>query len=243
MPELTSGAPATLLHVTHWKAGSQWIRHILTAAAPTAVIEPEVEDVRLQGPLRPGAVYPCVYRTRDEFDDLWLPSGTCYFVVIRDLRDTLVSLYFSLLISHPLLTEDMERWRARLQRLDRNDGLRALLDDGLEPIARIQDSWVGATPVLRFEDLLRRDVTLLDRVVRRNARWPLSRSDFARIVEAHRFKRLTGRRRGTEDVTAHERKGVAGDWRKHFDPALTDAFKARFGRTLIRTGYEDDLAW
>jgi hypothetical protein len=78
---------------------------------------------------------------------------------------------------------------------------------------------------------------------RRDARWPLARSEFARIVEAHRFKRLTGRRRGSEDVTAHERKGIAGDWRNHFDPALTDAFKARFGQTLIRTGYEPDLAW
>jgi hypothetical protein len=144
LPERPPGAPATLLHVTHWKAGSQWIRRILTAAAPTPVVEPEVDDVRLQGPLRPGAVYPCVYRTRDEFETLHLPPGTRHFVVIRDLRDTLVSLYFSLLISHPLLTEDMERWRDRLRRLDRTDGLRALLDDGLEPSACIQDSWVGA---------------------------------------------------------------------------------------------------
>lgn len=231
------------MHVTHWKAGSQWIRRILTAAAPTPVVDPEVDDVRLRGPLRRGVVYPCVYRTRDEFAALCMPPDSRYFVVIRDLRDTLVSLYFSLLISHELLNEDMERWRVRLQQLDRNDGLRALLDDGLEPIARIQDSWIGAPCLLRFEDLLRRDVTLLDRAVRRNAEWPLRRADFARIVEAHRFKRVTGRRRGAEDVTAHERKGITGDWRNYFDADLKDAFKARFGQTLIRTGYEADLGW
>jgi lipopolysaccharide transport system ATP-binding protein len=243
----TLAAPLTLLHVTHWKAGSQWIRRILEAASPAPVVQPQLPDVRLDEPLRAGCVYPCLYITREEFAALRLPPDYYYFVVIRDLRDTLVSLYFSLLASHMILSDDMQGWRTRLQGLDRRAGLRALMEvepgEGIELIARIQDSWVGAPCLLRFEDLLRRDVMLLDRSVRRNARWPLDRAHFTRVVMAHRFERLTGRQPGDEDVTSHERKGVAGDWRNYFDSDLKDAFKQRFGQTLIRTGYEADLAW
>ena len=63
-------------------------------------------------------------------------------------------------------------------------------------------------------------------------------------VLACRFEHLTGgRRRGQEDVRSHERKGVAGDWRRHFTDRVTRAFKERFGDLLVATGYEKDLHW
>jgi Sulfotransferase domain len=63
-------------------------------------------------------------------------------------------------------------------------------------------------------------------------------------VLACRFEALTGGRpRGQEDVGAHERKGVAGDWRNHFTRRVTRAFKDRFGELLVATGYERDLHW
>jgi lipopolysaccharide transport system ATP-binding protein len=52
-----------------------------------------------------------------------------------------------------------------------------------------------------------------------------------------------GRPRGQEDVGAHERRGVAGDWRRHFTPKLTSACKALYGDLLIAAGYEKDEAW
>jgi len=63
-------------------------------------------------------------------------------------------------------------------------------------------------------------------------------------VLANRFEAQTGGRpRGVEDVTAHQRKGVAGDWRNHFTDRIKRAFKARYGGLLVATGYEKDLDW
>lgn len=47
-----------------------------------------------------------------------------------------------------------------------------------------------------------------------------------------------GRKRGEEDAANHYRKGVAGDWKNHFTPALEDAFHSRYQRLLQRTGYD-----
>ena len=41
------------------------------------------------------------------------------------------------------------------------------------------------------------------------------------------------RKRGEEDLLAHERKGVAGDWRNYFTPGLARLFRDRFGETLV----------
>ena len=63
------------------------------------------------------------------------------------------------------------------------------------------------------------------------------------IVAYNSFEAVTGRKRGQEDVTAHQRKGIVGDWCNHFSNRVKDEFKKRFGEVLITTGYEPDLNW
>lgn len=61
---------------------------------------------------------------------------------------------------------------------------------------------------------------------------------------ARRFSEITkGRKQGQEDASSHYRKGVAGDWKLHFTPALKDAFKQKYPGMLERLGYEDDDQW
>lgn len=43
--------------------------------------------------------------------------------------------------------------------------------------------------------------------------------------------------------SGHVRKGVVGDWRNHFTPALRRLFHDRVGRLLIDAGFETDPAW
>ncbi|WP_022834891.1 sulfotransferase domain-containing protein [Salisaeta longa] len=65
-----------------------------------------------------------------------------------------------------------------------------------------------------------------------------------RILEAKSFKKLSGgRARGEEKRSSHYRKGVPGDWANHFTPAVTDAFKARYGDLLVRLGYASNQSW
>src|SRR5690606_13120165 len=60
-----------------------------------------------------------------------------------------------------------------------------------------------------------------------------------RCRDSASFDRLAGRRRGEEDASSHFRKGVAGDWRRHFDDAAIEAFDAQAGPLRRELGYED----
>jgi len=64
------------------------------------------------------------------------------------------------------------------------------------------------------------------------------------IVLANRFAEQTnGRANGIQDRSAHNRKGIAGDWRNFFTDRIKRAFKARFGGLIVETGYEKNLDW
>jgi Sulfotransferase domain len=236
----------TIFHVTHWKAGSQWIYKILRQCAPDRIVAPRVGGGQFSTqPLEAGKVYPTIYVTRQQFESAQLPEHWRRFVVIRDLRDTLISAYFSFKVSHPVLDASMEMLRTKLTSSDFDDGLIFLMDNWLPLCVRIQTSWLDAGErVLRYEDLLEHDVELLEQVLLDECQLPIERERFRTIVLANRFERIAkGRQRGQEDLTAHERKGIAGDWRNHFDDRVKAAFKERFSDLLVATGYERDSNW
>jgi len=238
-------APA-IVHVTHWKAGSQWLHNILIRCAPDLVVAPRLrQDQFLYWPIQGGKVYPTVYVTRQQYDGVRLPAGSQRFVVIRDLRDTLTSAYFSMKISHPVSDNGLADLRATLVSMDQEAGMLHLMDHWLPGCAAVQRSWIEAQePVIRYEDLLENDLEILEPLLIDRLGLNVTRAALREAVIACRFHALTrGRARGVEDVTAHERKGVSGDWRNHFTPALVRAFKNRFGGLLVASGYEQDLQW
>ncbi|MGB9871743.1 MAG: Wzt carbohydrate-binding domain-containing protein [Anaerolineae bacterium] len=236
----------TIFHITHWKAGSQWIHKILAQCVPDKIVPPQLDETQfLHWPLQPGKVYPTVYVTKQQFDSVRLPSNFRRFVIIRDLRDTLVSAYFSIKVSHPVLEPRLANWRAVLHSLSLEDGMIYLMDEWLPGCARIQVSWLEAGErLIRYEDLLEHDLEILEPLLLEQCQLPVSRERFREVVLANRFERLTGGRpRGQEDISAHERKGIAGDWRNYFTDRVKQAFKTRYGGLLVATGYEKDLNW
>jgi hypothetical protein len=72
----------------------------------------------------------------------------------------------------------------------------------------------------------------------------LAIEDVPAIVDRHRFsQKAGGRERGVEDAHNHYRKGVAGDWRNHFEPVHVEYFKRNYNDLLLRLGYETDPHW
>jgi lipopolysaccharide transport system ATP-binding protein len=241
-----SQPPATILHITHYKAGSQWVRRILEELAQPWIVAPRPDRSQfLSKAVLPRRVYPTLYITKQELELIELPQKTRRFIVIRDLRDTLVSAYFSLKVSHRPVTSLMSDYRAMLSALEQEDALLKMIRQVCRPIAAIQRSWLGGPDeVLKYEELLLRDEEILGRVLLDHCELPVSRERFRHVVAGNRFeKRTGGRKRGEEDLTAHERKGIAGDWKNHFTDRVAKAFKEHYGDLLVAAGYESDDRW
>lgn len=236
----------TIFHVTHWKAGSQWVRKILEACAPGLIVPPQVYETQfLAAPIQEGKVYPTVYVTREQFNSVKLPDLWIRFVIIRDLRDTLVSAYFSILFSHQAIANEIIEWREALRNRSEEEGLLYLMEEWLPRSAVIQESWINSgEKILRYEDLLQSDLQILEDVIVNQCQLPVSRDALREIVHAYKFENLThGRQRGVEDRQSHERKGISGDWKNHFTDKVKEEFKNKFGQLLIATGYEKNPNW
>jgi Sulfotransferase domain len=240
----SAGEPPALFHVTHWKAGSSWVTRIFKRCAPDRVVQPKPGVAHfLADTIQPGMIYPRCYVTRGQFEQVDLPERWARFVVVRDLRDTLVSAYFSVKVSHNPNPHIDER-RPRLAEMGVEEGLIFMLDQPEVMLsAAIQRSWVGTDErLIRYEDMLENDVGVVQAIFA-DSGYPLPRQGLRRAVRSSRFDRITGRPLGEEDPAAHARKGIAGDWRNHFTEPLKDAFKERYGDLLLATGYESGLDW
>ncbi|MEO7318585.1 MAG: hypothetical protein ABIZ56_06330 [Chthoniobacteraceae bacterium] len=226
-----STAP-TLLHLTHAKAGSTWITVILHELFKQSVTPRGTRVAGASGGdlsqhvFEAGMVYPSMFMTREEVLAHAELNGCKRFIVIRDLRDTLAALYFSVKLSASTGDAPFEVWENE----NEETGLLEMLDSRITRIAAIQASWLNQGEiVLRYEDLMENDFDLLrDAFIHRLA-LPVSESALHRAIRAAPAER--GRRTG------------AVDWRKHFTPKISARFAERFGRLLIDTGYEKDLAW
>ena len=266
---------STVFHVTHYKAGSQWVRAVLSHCAPERIVQPEPRVAHFfDQPIRPGGIYPTVYVSKLEFDQVMshrtrfaapsikgeisrprslmaanlvnfriLRQPHKKFVVIRDLRDTLVSLYFSAKFSHPVINELVERRRGRLHSMDEDQGLMMLMDRDIPQNAGIQTSRIDSgTLVIKYEDLLSDEYAAFEHIVD-YCGISVDRQRLHQVIYNNSFEVISGRQPGQEDVNAHQRKGIAGDWRNYFSHKVKEEFKKRFGDVLIKTGYEKDLKW
>jgi hypothetical protein len=242
-------APFTLIHLTHAKAGSSWIYHVLETCFPEW-IAPRGRRVAADGDLAkhvftPGRVYGAMFLSREQFLAHPELAEAKRFVVLRDLRDTLVSLYFSLKISHPLGPDGRtERERAVLTEKDFEGGMRHLMDAQLASVAALQRSWTGSGEVvLRYEDLIVEAEPRLTELFVNQLKLPVSASALVKAIRQHSFESRFRRKLGEEDAASHGRQGAPGNWRKHFTPTLAAEFAAAFGDVLIATGYERDGSW
>jgi len=257
------------------------VAEILKYSAPERFFPYQAEAANLKSaPIVPGGIYGTVYLTREQFRQIvdggtlspqshsqagafpqrrvgnWWKFGArkparLFFLVFRDLRDTLISHYFSAKHSHIVMNEFFARYREELNSMDMESGLLSMISNP-QPgpalhfalSAQIQLSWLGQPGVLclRYEDILGNEYTFFEKLIE-YCQIPMSRERLHDIVRHNIFEVATGRARGQEDIHAHLRKGIAGDWRNYFTGRVTEEFKRRYGDVLIRTGYEANLDW
>lgn len=253
-----------IFHITHWKAGSEWVRAVLGALAQERFVQRRiVRDDNdwhpyahiTQDPLRADGVYSPLYVGRDVFFEM-VRAPHRRFIVIRDLRDTLVSWYFSNRYSHPTEANPaLAALRERLQQMSLEEGLLYTMETKLRDAAKIQMSWMerrveSATHgedeyIVRYEDIWEDQVACFARICEHTRlEIPGGMPRLKDVVRRMSFEsRSGGRAPGEEDVGSHFRKGVPGDWRNHFTPRVREKFKESFGNVLAATGYESGTDW
>ena len=225
------------MHITHPKAGSTWVTVVLhelfgdcVAPRGRGVAEATGGDLA-QHVFETGRVYPSMFMTREQVLAHRELDGCKRFIVIRDLRDTLAALYFSLKMSPP--SEGQSRGnelRAALHERDEEAGLLHLLDARIADIGAIQASWLNQGEiVLRYEDLRENGFELLRDAFIGKLALPVSERALTRAIGCAPIERT--------------RKTGAVDWRRHFTPKIRERFSEQFGRLLIDAGYENDFAW
>lgn len=242
----SGGARPRYLYVSYHKCATQWTERILRAVCKRHRLRASTFDSR----------HPTVPdREARRTDFLMLTDYTTGMVdlagihargvhVIRDPRDTLVSMYFSHRFSHAMNHEEIARNREALESRSLDDGLRWLMDES-RFFLRIIDElgrWNFEDP--RFHE------TTFERLTAEPERefaealdvleLSLPPEHLGEILADNRFGRL--QRAWAEDhpeATAnHYRKGVAGEWREHLTGEILELFRERHGELLVELGYE-----
>lgn len=267
----------TVFALTHPKAGSQWVMAILRECAKDRIVRPKIRVAQFfEDAILPGMIYPSLYISRDHYYKIVFPNldlnptqidigkeedqkiRNWYhfqveklpirkFLVLRDLRDTLVSLYFSLKVSHKLITETHAERRRILQELSTEDGFIYVMENAMHRIIEVQQTWAANLKsedllAVRYEDLVADEHSWFGKIIK-HCEIQVKQNQLDDIITANSFENVTGRKKGEEDVTAHHRKGKVGDWKNHFTEKITAKFKEQCGELLVATGYEAGLDW
>ena len=269
----------TVFHITHHKAGSQWVLQVLRDCAPERVVKPLIDCAHInKKQVVPGLIYPTAYLSVSKFTAVlypfltkdksiilqqiknnrffylnwWRYSVMKYpvkgFVIIRDLRDALVSFYFSVKYSHPVISAKIAQHRKIFEQKDFDDGM--ILAINSYPSANVFASWGVLNkkrgllnyPIIRYEDLVDDELEIFTFIMdacQINVKPELLK----KVVDLNRFESRAGRRKGDEDIHSHLRKGIVGDWKNYFSDQVKVAFKNKYGKMLIQTGYEKDENW
>ena len=202
-------------------------------------VEPRIPKRRIVGP---------VYGHYRDFQRISKSGSYRAFFVTRDPRDIVVSHYFSTRYSHRMNPVVAQR-RSELDKLSQRDGLiktiQYLADEGLYDAL---ESWRSAAAdnairLVSYEDLTGacQLETFHDLFSFCDIRMPTEQLRV--LLDNYSFERMSGRKKGTTDRTAHYRKGEAGDWRNYFTSGIREAFTEVTENLLVRLGYETNGDW
>jgi len=244
-------AQIRLYHLTFYKCGSQWIRDILT---DPRVVEHSGHTLAVSGvdvpssswpALEPGQIASPVYSLGCQ---LWQESASPEdraFVVVRDPRDIVISLVFSVSTSHtPSAITDLLRDPMSAASVPNRLRIGMFL---MAQWSHYLRSWrypsrFDNVLVTKYEDL----IADLPRELARTfafVGWPIPPAVINAVAAENTFESRSGRKPGDENEYSHRRKGIAGDWRNYFDRDLGEAFENAFPSLLSGLDYEADNDW
>ncbi len=166
-------------------------------------------------------------------------------VLVRDPRDRVVSEIYSHLYSHesiPSVDVDREIFSQIPDMCDR-------VKYGISKAAAFTQfylSWFeyqdSSVLLVRYEDLVDDQHAGYARILE----WlgsDMPRETRNTLIARLSFRERSGRQPGETDVFSHYRRGIAGDWKNHFDRKQGERWELVFPGLLEATGYETSENW
>jgi hypothetical protein len=240
-----------VIHMTFYKCGSQWVRDVLTAPeivalTGTPLVPADTDLVVGEWPAQPEST--CLAPLYTPSYGEWKMNrrdGDKGVVVLRDPRDMMVSMVFSVCYSHRTDSTN-DYWREFL--LSVSPWHRWLW--GMSQMSlfyRAMRSWAGRSStdwefLTSYEALVRDPVGEFSSVTRFLG-WDIPEPVLKAVNDRLSFKQRSGRSPGEADVFSHYRKGQAGDWRNHFDRRLGEIWEIQLPGLLSALGYEQGNDW
>lgn len=248
-------------HCCVHKTASQWLRKIFSdqrtyqacgldvynyeRELPGGVDTRKLTERTFDAPLPGRAIVTPIYIDLPGFLRLPKPDNFRAFFVPRDPRDVVVSWYFSVKVSHKAMGV-IGDVREQLNSMPEEQGLQHVIEfvetRGLFAALRSWQTGVASDPRLRifpYEQLTGENQFAAWTELLKHCDIQMPPDVLRQVLQEFAFSALTkGRERGSEDVTSHLRKGVQGDWKTHFTPAVESKFRAVTGDLVELLGYQ-----
>lgn len=254
-------AAENVFHCCVHKTASQWVRKILhdqrtyqhcglevynyEQELPGGVDTRRITERTFEKEFPRRTIVTPIYIDLPGFQRLPKPENFRAFFVPRDPRDVVVSWYFSVKLSHKVmgLIGDV---REKLQVLSEEEGLNYVIEfvesRGLFAALRSWQQGVAGDSrlrIFRYEELTDENQFTTWKQLLAHCDIAMPDETLRAVLKEYSFSALTkGRERGAEDVKAHLRKGVHGDWKNHFTPVVGKKFRELTGGLVEELGYE-----
>jgi len=242
-----------VLLLTLEKCGSQWVRDVLSAPEIVAISgyphsgvslninmcnRLEIPDHTFSGP---------IYGMNQWEWQYWKRPGDKAVVVLRDPRDLMISMMFSMLYSH-VSHDRVDSGRRMLHDMPNDEKRVAYMIPGSGIGARRRTYWTWLDGehedalVLRYESLVANQHAEFGKIFDWLG-WKIPQEILYAVVDRLSFEARSGRKPGATDKFSHYRRGVSGDWRNYFVRQNGEQWERLYPGFLREIGYEESDDW
>lgn len=242
-----------VLQLTLYKSGSQWVRDVLTAPELLAYSKKphsgmtfsinSINNLVIPDNTFSGPIYGMNQR---EWDN-WRKPGDRAIVVLRDPRDVMISLFYSILYSHGAEPEINHARRLLYGLAGFEEQLNfMLLHCADSSLLRMYRTWSNidseSALLISYEQLVADQFGVFRKIVDWLG-WEVPNEILNAVVERLSFAARSGRQPGSVDKFSHLRKGVANDWRNYFTRDIGQRWEALYPGLLANAEYEQVNDW
>lgn len=219
--------------IEHQKSGGTWLSRILSEYYGIPFVSRPTYYFPVSSLVRVHA-----YRQYTVF-----PKRQIY--VIRDGRDVLTSYYFHQIIRLKIpqrkIFDSVRDAKKNMPIFLQNYFAHRMGNNCTWPI-HVKYWLLHARYLIKYEEMIENTFRCVSKLIEAFGE-KVDGEVLKKAVDNNSFERLSGRRRGQEDISKFHRKGIVGDWKNYFNLEARHIFKGYAGTTLLELGYELDESW